>query len=227
MAAPTLVGTATTSSGASSSLNFVSGIVAGDRIYVVAYGAASSITSPAFTTYQSGLGNFSLPYAIYTRTATGSEGASAVITGSASVEYMMFVLRGVNATTQEEAFAITAANNTATYTIPSSTSTINDSLQISFCVDNQHASNTVTTAPASGTLVKLDQSAGALLTSATYFRTMTVAGAISATTLVWTTGAAYGDAFTFVARGPAAGGGGGPKFGGAKKRILMTMAGYK
>lgn len=198
---PTMVGTSTTATGAGATLTYPAGIAIGDRIYVVSYsGVPAAPTSSAFATYQSGTGTLGSPYAIYTRTADGTEGASTAVTGNAATQYICFVLRGLNAT-PEESFSISGYTNVpsgTSITTPSATSTKTNCWEIIGVWENQNAANTVNSAPAGSTLIKLFTSSQSVVL---YYVPQAAAGASGTNTFSWTSGTNnYGDAFSFMAR---------------------------
>lgn len=198
---PTMVGTPTTATGASGTLAYPAGIAVGDRIYVVVYGGAGSITSSTFAAFQSGTGNLGTPYAIYTRTADGTETASATITGSASAQYTCWVEHGVNATPEEGWSGLSAYSNVpsgTSITTPSATSTKTNCWQIIGIWENQNLANTVNTAPAGATLIKLFTGSESV---ALYFVPQAAAGASGTNTFAWTSGVNnFGDSFSFISR---------------------------
>lgn len=199
---PTMIGTPTFAVGGGGTLNYPAGIATGDRIYVIVYnGVPASPTSSVYTTYQSGTGNLGAAYAIYTRTADGSEGSSTGITGGSSTYYTCFVLRGMNGTPEESWSGVSAYSNvpsTTSITTPSATSTKTNCWQIIGIWENQNNANTVNSAPAGSTLIKLSTGVESVVY---YYVPLAAAGASGTNTFSWVSGVNnYGDSFSFIAR---------------------------
>lgn len=173
------------------------GVVNGDVLFAwqVAGGAPALLSG--FTSISSGATTFG--FYLFSYRVASSEGSSYAFTtgsGAGGMGTLLWAYSNCDATPYENFSAGNTSSNT-TFTAPSVTANLANSLWITAFLDENSSSNTVATPPASASSLILFGS-GAAGSMALYTRTMG-AGATGTTPLVWTNNA-WGSQASFIIR---------------------------